>query len=258
MAKRFPYILSTILLVLLFALVAGLSIFLMPAKKAQINLIELKGNIYLPKEDYLRYAHLLDRNEYKNLDLKTIKDRIKKHPYIKNAELSLDGFNKALISITEKTFDAILLIDSRQFLITDHVELIPVFENTKYVDFPLIKNPKTSEAFRMLRFYKKNSDLVTGLKILTALKLVNPSLYQNLSEIDLRNGKDILLYLSDSSYPVLIGRGNEIKKALYFNSLYPYVTNEKSQNINYVDLRFSNYMYLGINRDSVKSSENRI
>jgi len=258
MAKRFPYILSTILLILLFALVAGLSIFLIPAKKAQINLIELKGNIYLPKEDYLRYAHLLNRNEYKNLDLKTIKDRIKKHPYIKNAEVRLDGFNKALISITEKPFDAILLDDSKQFLITEQVELVPIFEGTKYVDFPLVKNPKTSEAFRMMKFYKKNSDLIIGLKMLTALRLVNPSLYQNLSEIDLRNGKDILLYLSDSDYPVLIGRGNEIRKTLYFNALYPYMTNEESRNINYVDLRFNNYIYLGINRDSVKSPENRI
>ncbi|MCK9280256.1 MAG: FtsQ-type POTRA domain-containing protein [Melioribacteraceae bacterium] len=258
MTKRFPYILSSILFILLFALVAGLSIFLMPVKKMQINLIELKGNIYLPKEDYLRYAHLLNKNEYRYLDLKTIKDRIKKHPYIKNAEVRIDGFNKALISISEKPFDAILIDDSKQFLVTEQVELVPLFEGTKYVDFPLVKNPKTSKVFRMMKFYKNNSDLITGLKILAALKLINPSLYQNLSEIDLRKGKDILFYLSDSAYPVLIGRGNEIKKTLCFNSLYPYLTNEESKNIDYVDLRFNNYMYLGINRDSVKSLESSI
>ncbi|MFA7289748.1 MAG: cell division protein FtsQ/DivIB [Melioribacteraceae bacterium] len=258
MAKRFPYILSSILLVLLFAVVAGLSIFLIPAKKAQINLIELKGNIYLPKENYLRYAHLLNRNEYRYLDLKTIKDRIKKHPYVKNAEVRLDDFNKALITLSEKPFDAILLDDSKQFLVTEQVELVPMFEGTKYVDFPLVKDPKTTKAFRMMKFYKNNSDLIVGLKMLTTLKLVNPALYQNLSEIDLRKGKDILLYLSNSAYPVLIGRGNEIKKTLYFNALYPYMNADESQNINYVDLRFNNYMYLGINRDSVKSSENRI
>ena len=43
---------------------------------------------------------------------------------------------------------------------------------------------------------ENNEDVKIGLKIILTLRIINPNLFENLSEINLRNGKDIyhLLY----------------------------------------------------------------
>ena len=93
----------------------------------------------------------------------------------------------------------------------------------------------------------KNIDIITSFKIISTLKYVSPELHDLLSEIDLRNGKDIMLTFSSLPYPIVIGRGNEIRKTLYFSTLWNYLKgNELNSLMNYVDLRYDNHVYLGL------------
>ena len=66
-------------------------------KDYKISLISIEGNDHLTKEQYLEYANLTDRNNYGNLTLQLVKDRIGKHPYIKSTDVRYDGdpFTKA-------------------------------------------------------------------------------------------------------------------------------------------------------------------
>ena len=95
--------------------------------------------------------------------------------------------------------------------------------------------------------------MLTASKILTGVKLLNQELFDDLSTIDMRDGGDIVLSFSFSDYPVVVGRGNEIKKMVYFNNLWSYLKGKQINNyLNYVDLRYSGHVYFGITNDSLQ------
>ena len=252
--KNFGKIFGLIFMTLSLLLIVNLSFSLERKDDIKISLIELNGDSHLKKDQYFKYANLDKPNEYGKLTLSLIKDRLEKHPYVKYAEVKYDGQNKVTANIYEKTIDAILTEDGKQYFVTDEMEIIPFLPFTSKVNYPVVSNPLVKNDLKNLKSAGKNRDIITGLKILTTLKLVNPELYDDLSEIDLRQGKDIVMFFSSLDYPVVVGRKNEIKKTIYLNSLWSYIKGKEVNNyMNYIDLRFSEHVYLGLNASLDKS-----
>ena len=237
-------------------LIVYLSFSLERKDDVKISVIELNGDNHLKKDQYFKFANLDKTNEYGNLTLALIKDRLEKHPYVKYAEVKFDGQNKVTVNIFEKTIDAILIIDGKQNFITDNLELIPFLPFTNKVNYPVVSNPFITANNKNIKMINKESDVITGLKILTTLKLINPGLYEELSEIDLRKGKDIVMFFSNLDYPIVMGRKNEIRKTLYLNSLWSYLKGKEVNNyMNYIDLRFNEHVYLGLNPSSSNTED---
>jgi len=215
-------------------------------KGYHIDVIELEGNLMLSSDQYFRFAKLKNKNDEDELTLSLIKDRIEKHPYINKAEVRYDGNNKVLVKIEEKSIEAIIYDGTEQFLITESFELLPIVPFTKQIDYPVLTNPMLPRKIVAGNYLRNYDDVFTGFQIIEALKLAGPGLYDQLSEIDLRNGGDIILTFSDINFPVVIGRQNEIEKVIYFNTLWK---TTDGQNLNfvldYVDLRYNGLMYLG-------------
>ncbi|MEW6196076.1 MAG: FtsQ-type POTRA domain-containing protein [Bacteroidota bacterium] len=246
---------SIILLITIAVLIGYLSFGLKQPDNYKVEMLSLDGNTYLSKENYLRNANLLERNNYKNITLQVIKDRIEKHPYVKKAEVRYDGNKKVSINITEKKIESILMVDDKQYLLTDNLQVLPLLPETKQIDFPIIMNP-SDRNFRMLSSLKKNNDLLIASKIITGIKLLNPELHDGLSTVDMRSGGDVLLNFSFLDYPVIIGRDNEIKKVVYFNNLWNYLKGKEVNNImEYVDLRYNGHVYLGITKETLEEGE---
>ena len=194
--KSFGKILSAIFLVVTLGLVIYLSVNLKSGHGYRIQIIAMEGNVHLTKDQYLSYANLLDISNYAGLSLQVIKDRIEKHPYVERADVRYDGNNQVSIRITEKSFTAILLEGDNQFMLTDRLQVLPVFDQTKKVDYPIISNPVLNGNIQPLSWMKNNTDVVTAAKIILSVKLLNPELYDSLSSIDFENGGDIILLLS--------------------------------------------------------------
>ena len=254
--KNLGKISGLIFLTLSTLLLVYLSLSLDRKDDIKISVIELNGDVHLKKDQYFKFANLDKPSEYGKLTLSLIKDRLEKHPYVKYAEVKYDGQNKVTVNIFEKTFNAILIADSKQYFITDKLEVIPFLPFTNKVNYPVVSNPYVEGDITKIKYVKKGSDIITGLKILTTLKLVNPGLYEELSEIDLRKGKDIVMFFSTLDYPVVVGRKNEIKKTLYLNSLWSYIKGQEVNNyMNYIDLRFNEHVYIGLNasKDNIRN-----
>jgi cell division protein FtsQ len=240
-------ILSVLFLVLTTLGVLYLSIFLKNGTVYKIQIISLEGNVHLSKEQYLSYANLIDKDSYKSLSLQVIKDRMEKHPYVERADVRYEGDNQVSIRITEKAFDSILINEDTQYILTENLQVLPVFPQTKKIDYPIISNPAFYSKLKVLSRMKDNLDIVTASKMITAVKLLNPELYDSLSTIDLKYGGEIDIYLTTVDYPIEIGRGNEIKKIVYLNNLWNYLKGKEiNQYLDYVDLRYSGHIYLGI------------
>lgn len=245
--SKFAKILSVSFLVLVIGLMIYLSIGLKSRSENKIKFISLEGNIHLAKEQYLNFASLADKSTYGNLSLQIIKDRIEKHPYVKRADVRYEGSGKASIRITEKVFDSILIDSSSQYIVTENLQLLPLLPETVKIDYPVISNAFFGNGIKVLSSMKRNLDIVTASKIISTVRMINPELEKDFSSIDLQKGGEILLYLSSANYPIQIGRGNEIKKVIYFNNLWNYLKGKEINNyMEYVDLRYGGHVYLGV------------
>ena len=127
------------------------------------------------------------------------------------------------------------------------MEIIPVLEHSQNINYPVIQIKADGKSISPFQLAKNNEDIKTSFKILTAARLLNPGLYDNLSEIDLRDGKNAIMYFSSVDYPVILGKQNEIKKMVVFEKLWESIrTVQANKLLEYVDLRFSDKVYLGV------------
>lgn len=240
-------IVAFLIMILLLICIIYLSIGVKNDADYKIKFISLEGNVHLTKENYLGFAHLLDRNTYSSLTLQIIKDRIEKHPYIDVADVRYDGGNRVSIVIAEKKFHSLLISGEDQFIITEEMQVLPVLDNTKKIDYPVITNPVLNSPVKVLSSIRKNNDVMTASKIIDAVRLANPELQDALSSIDLQHGGEMLLYFSNVDYPVKIGKGNEIRKVFYYCNLWNSLKGKELNNyVEYVDMRYGGHIFLGI------------
>lgn len=253
---------SKILGVLLFTIlllgVFYLSLFSNTEAGNKVVSIELFGNNYLSRENYLKFAKLDKISEYKFLSLPVIKDRLEKHPYISRADVKFSSKDAVIINIQERIFQAVVLSNGENYIVTENFSVLPLLPFTKNIELPLIVNPRITAKIRL--FSKWNDDeMRTAFRIIDAAKLTDLEMFQSISEIDMRDGKDIVINMSDLECPVVFGRGGEVQKVIYFDSIWSRLRNNKFAlaNLNYVDLRFDKLIYIGMNESEPVEQENQ-
>jgi len=240
-------ILNIVFLVCMLGGLLYLSLNLKNKSESVVNSISIEGNEHLSVEQYLSFANLLDKNAYTVLSLQVIKDRLEKHPYVEHADVRYDGVGKVSIKIIEKVFESLLLKKEEHYLLTDRLQILPVLPQTKKIDIPVIFIDSLTGGFKVLSSLRKNYIVVTAVKLIAAVKLMNPELYDNLSSVDLQNDKDIIVDLSSVNYQIRLGRGNELNKIICFSHFWNYLKGkELNKYMEYVDLRYSGHVYLGI------------
>ena len=103
-----------------------------------------------------------------------------------------------------------------------------------------------------------HTGVMESLKIIETCKLLDDKLINNLSEVDLRGGRDILVRFASFEYPLILGRGNEVRKMLYFERIWSYLRGKNLNNeIQYLDLRFDKHVFIGLS-ENIAEKENRI
>jgi cell division septal protein FtsQ len=218
---------------------------LIPKKiiKKNINKIELSGNKFLVEDDYLKQTKL-SGDDYNNLSLAFVKDRLEKHPYISKADVELKG-NKILAFVTERKMVAIIIRKTDIYFVSDNFEILPLVPKTKLIDLPVISNPGNDNDIKPFTYIKNNS-LSDALKIIETIRLTDQPMLSHLSEINLRNGGDIILTFSGYPVPIIFGRDEEARKMVYIESLWENrELNNMIKNSSYIDLRFAGNIYAG-------------
>lgn len=211
-----------------------------------IDGIIIQGANVLPKAEYLKFSRL-NKGDLNKLSLFEIRQRFLPHKYLKNADVEVTLDHKVSVHIEERKFIATLINKSIMFLVNEDGELTEVIENTNVLDFPAITN---------IRNYNKNgierpdkSEIKEAEGIINSSKIVNWRLYSELSEVNMRDGGEIVLSFSHLGMPVLLGRKNYLEKIVKLNAL----ENKKEefssllQNSAYLDLRYENNIFIGYN-----------
>jgi len=233
-------------LVVFLVLIIGFSYLMITGSKASLkevyNQIEVTENTLLPAKEYLRYAGLSDSTKYENLTLLEVKTKIEKHPYLRKAEVEFDGVNKILVEVQEKEIKAALLQKNELKLLTGDLETLPLFPPTVIEELPVISNLNSRE---------KNShskeNILFAFRIIDAISLSDTSVRKNLAEINIRRGGDAILTFSGFKFPVLFGKGDEVRKALVLKDLWQQLSNNENpfEKTDYLDLRYKNKVFVG-------------
>ena len=256
--KTINKIKHSILFVLLIAIFGLLSFSLKNSNLNSINKIEIEGANYLSSKDYMEIANLSDFEKDPNINITVIQDRIEKHPYVNNADVWLAERGTIRIKIIEKTFEALILTDKKQFLITGSGEIIPFYSSTKNIDLPVIVNVKNADEINVFSFAGKYQNLKNALKIISTSEIYDENLSKRISEINLNNGKDITVTISDQEFPIYMGSDSEVEKTIYLSKILKHIKNNGLSNyVNYLDLRFTDLVYLGF-KDKLVSLEEKI
>ena len=243
--------LSKILGILLFVILLSCISYLVFSSSKQTNkgvikMIEITGNKLLPVSEYLTFAKLNDSTKYFNLNLSMIKEKFEKHPYVEKVDVEDLGNQSVKVYLTEKILNAVLISSGEPHFISDEFQILPMLPNTKYLDLPVISNPENDQKVESMS-YLKTDEIKQSFRIIEAIKLTNENLYKKLSEINLRNGGDIVLTISGLKPPVLFGKGQAAKKMVYLDLMLNGIENNGSlaDSSEYIDLRFANEIYLG-------------
>ena len=236
---------SVIFLSAILVIVFSLPLIIDNSKNEEIKFIELKGDYHLSQNEYFKFAKIEDQDDYYILTPRIVKDRLEKHPYVSKVDVLLKE-NKLSVEILEKEFESLVMCDGKEYLVSENSIIIPKLPNSEKIDYPIISNPFGANKIKEFEKATNNEDVKIGLKIILTLKIINPNLFENLSEINLRDGKDILLQFSKFNAPVILGRNNEIEKIMYLEKLVQKFDQTHINNVlNYIDLRYSKYIYLG-------------
>ena len=157
----------------------------------------------------------------------------------------------------KKKIEALLITGDDEYLISEDDVIIPKLPYSKKIDYPIISDPKDQNSIKEFQLAKLNNDVLVGLKILSTLKIVDSKLYENLSEVNLRQGRDIVLQFSNLNIPIVLGREREIEKIVLFDKLLEKLDFNKIQNtLEYIDLRYAKYLYVGKFNDANDEQEN--
>lgn len=236
--------------VLLFIVLGIIGLLAFTLEKSEINditKIELKGNNFLSEEEYLVYSQLDRPDRLLGLTAALIRDRLEKHPYIKNVDVNLIERGIVLVKIYEKKMDAILLSRSKKYMISNDSEIIPWLSSTKNINLPVIIDNHDRERIHVFKNAINNKDLLCALKIISTAEIYDKILYKNISEINLGKDGSISILLTDLISPIYFGKSNEIEKTVFLSEIYKHVKRNKINNyLDYIDLRYNEMVYLGL------------
>ncbi|HPO55122.1 MAG TPA: cell division protein FtsQ/DivIB [Ignavibacteriaceae bacterium] len=211
-----------------------------------INGIIIQGANFLQDIEYLRYSRI-NKGDLSSLTLYEIRQKFLSHKYVKNSDVELNSENMVVVTIQEKNFIASLISDEKHFLVNSDKELVGVLPNTNTVDLPAITNVKKTK--NISGSIEDKKEIGEAIKIIRSARQLDDKLYGNLSEINMRDGGEIVLTFSNLSMPVFVGRNNYTEKLATLAE----IENNKEQfsplfrNSVYLDLRYAKNVFIGYN-----------
>ena len=241
-------------LVVFLALVIGFSYLIVTGSKTNqrevYNHIVITDNKLLPAIEYLRFAGLNDSTKYSELTLLQVKSKIEKHPYLRKAEVEFDGVSTILVEVQEKEIKAVLLQKNELKLITSDSETLPLFPPTSINDLPVISriNSGNKKSFN-------EEDVEFAFRIIDAISLSDTNVSNNLAEINLQKGGNVILTFTGLRFPVLFGKNDEAKKALVIKNLWYDIEkyDNSYESVEYIDLRYKNKVFIGKRKTELAS-----
>jgi cell division protein FtsQ len=223
-----------ILLVAMIGLVFGANAW---KSSLKIKQIKIDGYRIVGENEILQLTQVQMNALLYKVDLTAIQRNVMSHHYIKDAIVERNLPNSLSIHIVERVPITIVNRPETMYLDGEGV-VLPRSISHRLFDLPMISGISESEPLA-LGSTVKQPDVMEALHLLSTMKIVNRPMYHNISEVQVRNGGDIVVYSTEGGVPIIFGRdempGKLVRLETFWNTV---VRIRGTQYLQYIDLRY--------------------
>ncbi len=225
------------LLILLSTLVGLIAFANVWKSSLKVAHVMLTGNRIVDANELFQLANVRHGSLIYDIDLKEIQKNLLSHYYIKDAIVERNLPSTIQLTVEERTPIALVNRPDAVYLDEDGV-ILPHSVSKALFDLPILTGVRLGPSMTYGSVVQ-DSDAREALQILTAARLVSSELYHLISEIQIRNGHDVVMYTAEGGVPVIFGEGNVADKLVRLDAFWNDVIRARGlQSLQYVDLRY--------------------
>ena len=203
----------------------------------RVKQIVIEGNRLVGVNEIIQLAQVQTNSLLYKADLTAIQRNVTSHHYIKDAIVERSLPNSIHIQVIERIPIAMANCPEILYLDEDGV-VLPRTISHKLIDLPMISGIAANVPLAFGSIVTQ-PDVVETLQLLSAIRSVNRPMYHNISEAQLRNGGDIILYSAEGGVPIIFGRGELSSKLVRLETFWNDIVRTRGpQYLQYIDLRY--------------------
>jgi cell division protein FtsQ len=214
----------------------------------RIKQIKIDGYRIVGENEILQLTQVQMNALLYKVDLTTIQRNVMSHHYIKDAMVERNLPNSIHIQVVERVPIAIVNRPETMY-VDDEGVVLPRSISHRLFDLPMMSGISESEPLVMGSTIKQ-PDVMEALRLLATMKAVNRPMYHNISEVQVRNGGDIVVYSTEGGIPIIFGREDMPNKLVRLETFWNNVVRTRgTQFLQYVDLRYQDQIVARWNPD---------
>jgi cell division protein FtsQ len=214
----------------------------------RIKQIKIDGNRIVGENEILQLTQVQMNALLYKVDLTTIQRNVMSHYYIKDAMVERNLPNSIHIQVKERIPIAIVNRPETMYIDEEGV-ILPRSISHRLFDLPMMSGIPQGEPL-VLGTTIKQQDVMEALHLLATMKTVNRPLYHNISEVQVRDGGDIVVYSTEGGVPIIFGREDMPNKLVRLETFWNTVVRTRgAQFLQYVDLRYQDQIIARWNPD---------
>ena len=203
----------------------------------KIKQIKIDGNRIVGENEILQLTQVQMNALLYKVDLTAIQRNVMSHHYIKDAVVERNLPNSIHIQIVERVPIAIVNRSETMYLDETGV-VLPRSISHRLFDLPMVSGISESDPLAFGSIIKQ-PDVLEALRLLSTMKIVNRPMYHNISEVQVRNGGDIIMYSAEGGVPIIFGRDEMPNKLVRLETFWNNVVRIRgTQLLQYIDLRY--------------------
>ncbi len=203
----------------------------------RIQHVVVSGTHILPATDVYTLAKVPMKNPLFGTGIQQVRERVMTQPFVKSAVVYRQLPDIVHIHVLERIPIATLNIGQLYYLDEEGV-VLPYCRTAVKLDVPVISGIGGLDHVQV-GVVAVSNEVFQAIDILKTARLVDTSIYRMISEVNMNNGGDIILYSVDGGVPIALGRGDIGKKLVTLRTFIGSILkSEDQEELRSIDLRF--------------------
>ncbi|MFI5251560.1 MAG: cell division protein FtsQ/DivIB [Bacteroidota bacterium] len=206
-----------------------------------IQKVQVEGARILAAKDVVNFTDIKPQTAMYGVDLFEAEQRLLEQPMIKSVTITRLLVDALRVVIQEREPVASLGGNALRYIDADGV-LLPHQQTEVQFDLPLI----TGVGGLDTAVYGKK---INNPEITSALEVIHASeetgFNRSISEVNMNKGGDIVIYSAETGIPIILGRGDMLKKMVMVQTFWNnFMKSDSLGSVKYVDARFEGQVVL--------------
>jgi cell division protein FtsQ len=218
--------------------------------------VVVEGASILPVKDVLTLASIKPRAKMTAIDLYDVRARLLTQPFVKSATVNRLYPGTVVIQIEERKPIGLLSGGQIRYVDADGM-ILPYVNSAVTVDIPAISNIDGMQGAEIGKVFAAK-EMTEAIGILKTAQAVDSSMYHFISEVDMQNGRDIVLFSSDVVVQIFLGRGEIPKKLVTLHAFWNTIAKTADvDRVKSLDLRYDDQVIVKWNNQPSPGSTGR-